>query len=485
MSTANRSFGRGARLVAAAATAAALLQCSGRERSELSLTAATPSDAPDGLPVFPGAEGFGTHTRAGRGGKVLAVTSLADSGPGTLRDALADASPKTIVFRVGGIIELRSLLFVAHPFVTIAGQTAPGDGIVLKNFGLVVTTNDVLIQSIRVRPGNQGATPADRNKAIAILGPTGKARSGAYNVVVDHVSASWGEDETVSTWFGPHDITVSWSIVSEGLNRSRHFKGGHSAGLLVGDHSDRVSLHHNLLAHNDYRNPLIISGGTHEIVNNVVYDWGSLVTEIVDDAPASVNVVGNWYQAGPSSKTPYEILINPTGKNQVPRVFVSGNAKSGEASVPADEWTRVQLGWRSKGAPEKYRAAGPAPGARVTAGDAKEALRLVTAGAGAVVPRRDSIDERIVADVRNGSGSIIDSPDQVGGYPVYARGVAPADSDGDGIADEWERRNGLDPANPSDGNAVDRDGYTNLERYLHSLMPRPDPPVGNRLTAKP
>ena len=422
--------------------------------------------------MFPGAEGFGTHTRAGRSGKVFAVTSLADSGPGTLRDALADPSPKTIVFRAGGIIELRSLLFVAHPFVTIAGQTAPGDGIVLKNFGLVVTTNDVLIQSIRVRPGNTGAMPADRNKAIAILGPTGAARSGAYNVVLDHVSASWGEDETIATWFGPHDITVSWSIVSEGLNRSRHFKGGHSAGLIVGDHSDRVSLHHNLLAHNDYRNPLIISGGTHEIVNNVVYDWGSLVTEIVDDAAAAVNVVGTGTrQARParrrtksSSIRPVRIVCPESSCQEMPsRVRRARRPTSGRAS----SWVG------DRGRAGQYRAAGPVPDARVVAVDAKEALKLVMADAGAVAPRRDSIDERIVADVRNGTGSIIDSPEQVGGYPVYNRGVAPADTDGDGIADEWERRNGLDPANPSDGNAVDRDGYTNLERYLHSLMPRP------------
>jgi pectate lyase len=462
-------------VVTSLAVAGALSCGSGPANAELHLDAAA-APAPvveEGLPVFPGAEGFGTRTRAGRGGKIVAVTSLADRGPGTLREALDDPSPKTIVFRVGGVIELKSLLFVAHPFVTIAGQTAPGDGVVLKDFGIVVSTNDVLIQSIRVRPGNKGAIRPDHNDAIAVLGPTGGAK-GSYNVVLDHISASWGEDETFSTWFGPHDITVSWSIVSEALNRSRHPKRTHSAGLLVGDHSEHVSLHHNLLAHNDFRNPLIISGGTHDFVNNVVYDWGSLVTEIVDDAPMFVNVVGNWYRPGPSSKTPFEILINPSGKKQVPRIFVEGNVKWGEGAAPASDWSRVHYGWSMGGSTTPYRSPVRFATAAITTTDANGAMQMVLERAGAVAPRRDATDARIVADVRNGTGAIIDTPEQVGGYPGYAGGMAPVDSDGDGMPDEWERRVGLDPANPSDGNADrNQDGYTNLEDYLFSLMPAP------------
>ena len=449
-------------LAALAAAAMTLAFCSGRDRTATALAAAPPPVAPaEKIPVFPGAEGFGSHTRAGRGGKLFAVTSLADSGPGTLREALLDGAPKTIVFRVG------------HPFVTIAGQTAPGDGILLKDFGIVVTTHDVLIQSIRVRPGNKGAVRPDHNDAIAILGAIGNA-SDAYNVVVDHVSASWGEDETISTWFGPHDITVSWSIVSEALNRSRHDKGTHSAGLLVGNHSERVSVHHNLLAHNDFRNPLIIAGGTHDVVNNVVYDWGSLVTEVVNDFPVSVNIVGNWYKSGPSSKTPFEILINPPRNTSPAKLYVARNVKDGETAAPRDDWSRVHYGWKSLSVPEGFRAAERFDTTPITTMDAQEAMEVVLATAGATAPRRDAIDRRIVADVKSGTGSVIDSPDAVGGYPPYERGVAPVDSDGDGIPDEWERRAGLDPNNPADANA-DRigDGYTNLERYLQSLMPGP------------
>ena len=306
-----------------------------------------------GLAVFPGAEGFGTRTRAGRGAKVVAVTSLADSGPGTLRDALEDRAPKTIVFRVGGIIELKSHLFIRHPFVTIAGQTAPGDGVVLKDFGLVITTNDVLVQSLRVRPGNHGDVRPEHNDAIAILGRNGDA-TGARNVVLDHLSVSGGEDELVSTWFAPTDITVSWSIVSEALGKSRHDKGTHSAGLLVGDRSNRVSVHHNLLAHNDFRNPLVISGGTHDVVNNVVYDWGALPTELVDDAQTSLNVVGNYYRSGPSTRTPHTIFINPNGKNAPARLFAQGNVRHGVDGDPG--WAMVQAGWRGSGAPDRYRA---------------------------------------------------------------------------------------------------------------------------------
>jgi hypothetical protein len=431
-----------------------------------------PADPIEGLPVFPGAEGFGTRTRAGRGGKVVAVTSLADSGPGTLRAALEDPAPKIIVFRVGGIIELKSLLFISHPFVTIAGQTAPGDGILLKDFGIVIATSDVLVQSIRVRPGSEGAIRPDHNKAIVILGPQEKGLNG-HNIVLDHVSASWSEDEIVTTWSGAHDVTVSWSILSEALNRSRHPKGTHSAGLLVGDGSDRVSVHHNLFAHNDFRNPLVISGGTHDVVNNVIFDWGTLVTEIIDDAPLALNLVGNYYRPGPSSKTPYEIVINPSGKKFVPRIFAAGNARSNAAASP-DGWSMVHYAWKGQIAPEQYRSATPHQTAPVQATSAQEALDRVLAGAGARVPRRDAIDNRIVADVKNGTGHVIDRPNEVGGYPPYRGGDAPVDSDGDGMADDWERRNGLNPADASDGNRdLDGNGYTNIEEYLHALMLEP------------
>ena len=333
-------------LVAAGAAAVGVYSMAGSGTPQLPRLTDNPQPI-EGLAVFPGAEGFGTRTRAGRGGNVLIVDSLADAGRGTLREALSQDGPRTIVFHVGGVIQLKSHLFIDRPFVTIAGQTAPGDGIVLKDFGIVITTNDVLLQHVRVRPGNQGAVRVDHNDAIAILGPTG-APGGAYNVVIDHVSASWGEDEVISTWFSPHDITISWSIVSEALSRSRHPKETHSAAVLIGDGTTRTSLHHNLMAHNDIRNPLIASGGMHDVVNNVVYNWGALSTEIVENAPTEVNVIGNYYRAGRSSVSPYPVFIEAFSPAGNPRVFVAGNMHYGH-EPPANAWDMVQYRLEGKG----------------------------------------------------------------------------------------------------------------------------------------
>lgn len=424
-----------------------------------------------GLPVFPGAEGFGTRTPAGRGGKVIFVTSLADDGQGTLRAALNKPFPRVIVFRVGGTIDLKECLFINHPFVTIAGQTAPGDGICIRNAGITITTHDVLLQHIRMRPGNEGNIDADVNDAISILGRHADV-DGAYNVVLYHISASWGEDETISTWYGAHDITISWSIISEALNKSRHRKVTHSAGLLIGDSSYHVSIHHNLLAHNDFRNPLISKGGTHDIVNNVVYNWGVLTAEITDyDSNSFLNFIGNYFRPGPSSyPRRYEILIAP--ETGTPRLYVEGNIGPHRPDSKTDEWAIVGFGYGEKGiVPERYRSLTKFTTPSITATSATEAFDKVLSGAGATLPRRDSVDSRVVADVKNETGSIINSPDDVGGYPKLASGEVPLDLDHDGMPDDWEIMMGLNPNDAADGNGdLDKDGYTNIEEYLHSLL---------------
>ncbi|HEY69265.1 MAG TPA: pectate lyase [Anaerolineae bacterium] len=431
-------------------------------------TTPRPVEPQTGLPVFPGAEGFGTQTIAGRGGKVIEVTSLADSGPGTLRAALEDPMPRVIVFRVGGIIELEESLFIDHPFVTVAGQTAPGGGICIKNAGLVITTHDVLIQHLRVRPGNEGDVEPENNDAIAILGQHGDLE-GTYNVVIDHVSTSWGEDETISTWYGAHDVTISWSIISEALNRSRHRKETHSAGLLIGDSSYHVSVHHNLLAHNDFRNPLISEGGTHDIVNNVIYNWGVLPAEILDlDANTFLNFIGNTFIPGPSTvEGPYEILFNEGD----PRIYVLDNLSPHRPDPTWDEWALVGFGYGEAGvAPGTYRSLSPFITAPIAASSARIAYERVLEDAGATIPLRDPVDGRVVDEVRQRTGMIIDSPNDVGGYPELAAGIAPLDSDHDGMPDDWEREMGLDPEDASDGSSDrDGDGYTNLEEYLHFL----------------
>ena len=423
-----------------------------------------------GLPVFPGAEGFGTDTPAGRGGIVIEVTTLADDGPGSLRAALNVPEPRIIVFHVGGTIELKTQLSIAHPFVTVAGQTAPGGGICIKNAGLVILTHDVLIQHIRIRPGKEGDVRPDTNDAIEILGKHG-AIDGAHHVVLDHISASWSEDETISTWYGAHDVTISWSIISEALNRSRHHKKTHSAGLLIGDSSYNVSVHHCLLAHNDFRNPLIIEGGTHDFVNNVVYNWGVLCAEIVDyDSNSFLNFVGNFFLPGPSTKTgPYEILIEP--ESGTPKIYVKDNMGPRRSDSSVSDWSVVKYGWDSEQkAPESYRSPNLFFVPLVTTSEAADAFDQVLDSSGATLPVRDSADERIVASVRNRMGKIIDSPADVGGYPQLTRGTPPVDSDHDGIPDDWERQEGLDFNDPTDASSDrDGDGYTNIEQYFHSL----------------
>ena len=433
-------------------------------------TTPRPPEPMSGIPVFPGAEGFGTRTPAGRGGKVIEVTSLADAGPGTLREALADPEPRVIVFRVAGNIELEGELVVPHPFVTVAGQTAPGGGICLRNAGLTITSHDVLVQHIRVRPGAKGRVQAENNDAIQIQGDRREGRGGT-NIVIDHVSASWGEDETVSTWFGAHDITISWCIVSEALNRSRHRKQTHSAGLLIGDGSDHVTVHHTLMAHNDFRNPLISGGGTHDIVNNVMYDWGILAGEVIDDgANTFVNFIGNTFRAGPSTNPDSYEIRAPLDDGAAPRLHAADNV--GPHRDASGEWSVVRDGWDNDREPAaSIRAVSAYATAPVTASDADAAFEAVLMDAGATRPARDAVDRRIVDDARNGGGRIIDSPGQVGGYPTLAPGTPAVDSDRDGMPDVWETANGLDPADPSDGSGdLDGDGYTNVEEFLHSLL---------------
>ena len=440
---------------------------------------ALPPDA--GLPVFPGAEGFGTRTAAGRGGKVLFVTSLADSGPGTLREAVNQPFPRTILFRTGGTIELESELQIFQPFVTVAGQTAPGDGILLKNAGMTILTHDVLVQHLRVRPGDLGKGKPENNDALGILN-AGHGKDGVYNVVVDHCSFSWSEDETVSTWFAPRDITLSWCIISEALNRARHPKKTHSAGLLIGDGSDRVTVHHCLLAHHDFRNPLICGGGTHDFIGNVVYNWGKIPVEIQDRPgfPTFVNFIGNRYLRGPSTESAsLEIILDPKAPPDSPKLFVADNLTPHRTSAEVDEWDIVGRGYGGTPGAKTHQASAPFPTAPVTRTPSADSLEPVLAGTGATLPLRDAVDARIAGDVRTGKGQIIDSPKQVGGYPAMRGGTAPADADNDGIPDEWETKRGLNPQDPSDaGKDRNGDGYTNLEEYLHSLRVRSSPGPG-------
>lgn len=425
--------------------------------------------------AFPGAQGFGANSTGGRGGRVIEVTNLNDSGPGSLRAAIEAEGPRIVVFRTGGTIELQSGLEISNPFITIAGQTAPGGGITLKNHpsntqaALTIEAHDVIIRYIRSRPGasTQEACCLD---AIQVLSDS------AYNVIIDHCSASWSTDETMSTWYDPHDITIQWCIISEGLVNSTHEEGTHSTGLLLGsDGSYNISVHHNLFAQNRTRNPYVKTSGLVDIVNNVMYNPLWAASHFADDyAKVSANYVGNYFKRGANSTSESSVgTSNEAGYGF--EIFVQGNIGPDRPRDDMDESLVVKSDDRQWIVETRHDAP------FVTTTSAFEAYDQVLANAGATIGldsqgnsywRRDPVDERIVNDVRNSTGQWIDDPSEVGGWPELDTGTPPTDSDHDGMPDEWERLYCLSPSDPSDGPAdADGDGYTNVEEYLNGTKP--------------
>ncbi|HEX8302805.1 pectate lyase [Sphingomonas sp.] len=418
------------------------------------------------VPAFPGAEGAGAASLGGRGGRVLFVTNLEDSGPGSLRAAVETKGPRTILFRVSGTIKLLKPLAIREGRVTIAGQSAPGDGITLRDHMLQISADDVVVRYIRSRLGDESKTESD---AITIT----KGR----RIILDHVSASWSVDETLSVSAnytipeqGFYDVTVQWSIISESLTRSLHAKGEHGYGSLVrGGRGSKVSFHHNLWASHSARMPrpgnysgpdVDPIGAFFDFRSNVFYNWGSTRSGYnADKATLSrYNFVDNAYIAGPQSKAP--IAFNEA--NMLAKAYFSGNSMNG--SIPSDPWSLV-----TGVQPEGYRLAQPIDVAPVRSDPEASAYRRVLASAGASKVR-DAVDVRVVAGVRDRTGSQIDSQRDVGGWPQLKSAPAPEDSDQDGLPDAWERSHGLNPKSASDANK-DRngDGYTNLEEWLADL----------------
>lgn len=419
------------------------------------------------IPAFPGAEGFGAYAAGGRGGRVIEVTNLLDGGPGSLRAAIKAEGPRIVIFRVAGTIELLSRIQIENPFITIAGQTAPGGGITIKNHSsnigspLEIKTHDVIMRYIRSRPG-PSAQPSDTVDALTI--------SAGHDIIIDHCSFSWATDEVVNTWNDVRDITIQWSIIAEGLNKSTHPKGPHSKGMLLGsDGAERISVHHNLFAHNYDRNPDVNVVGVVDLVNNVFYN-GARWTEIKDkygDGNQKINIINNYYKEGPSSrndrKKGYEVFYySNTGRH--PQVYVKGNLGFHRPSEHQPESLVVREDSRWMMVESRF----PAP--QINTDSAVETFNLVLANVGAVVPKRDAVDQRIVNDVINGTGKIIDDPAEVGGWPELASGGAASDTDHDGMPDSWEGRQGFNKQDASDGSAdSDGDGYSNLEEYLSTI----------------
>jgi len=435
-----------------------------RERfpKTLSLFFALLVAAPSGAQTlaFPGAEGAGRYSAGGRGGVILHVTSLDDSGPGSLRAAIEARGPRTILFDVAGTIRLASDLVIREPRVTIAGQSAPGGGVALADGTLIVDADDVVIRHIRARRGDR--TPGEGD-SVWIRGGRG--------IILDHVSASWSVDETLSASAryenggGFYDLTVQWSIIAESLRHSHHSKGDHGYGSLIrGGRGARISFHHNLWADHVARMPrpgnyagpeTDPEGPLMEFRSNVFYNWGRGFSGYNEDEASLIrySFIDNAYVAGPESEGAFAFRE----RNRLARAWFAGNSMNG--AVPVDAWSLV-----TGIIPESYRLDGPVDVAPVAADPAISAYEHVLAGSGAWP--RDSADTRVVQTVRTRSGHHIDSEEEVGGWPDLAGGAPELDGDRDGMPDAWERARGLDPAR-ADGNADrDGDGMTNLEEWL-------------------
>lgn len=417
--------------------------------------------------AFPTAEGFGAHAIGGRGGKVIYVDNLNDSGPGSLRAAVEDTVPRTVIFKVSGTIDLKSDLVICAPYITIAGQTAPGDGICLKNYLLKVKrSHNVVVRFLRIRPGIAGGNPDD---AINI--------DHSRYVIVDHCSASWSTDEVLNTWHGSHDITVQWCLASEPLNNSIH-RPGHGYSASIG--GKRASYHHNLLANAAGRNPSVSAGyegfgQVFDFSNNVVFNWQ---TRTCDGKPERVNFAGNYYKAGPATHEGRKrrlVQIEDASKYGYTSIwYISDNLMEGQGDILEDNWSNGVV-FDEGTSMEKNRSYSPFENGGYEVRDAAEIYEEVLSYAGAILPKRDIVDDRIIREVRTGKttygNGMIDRVDQTEGWPELKSALAPEDADKDGMPDAWEKQYGLDPGNPADGNE-DRnsDGFTNLEEYLNSLL---------------
>lgn len=438
------------------------------------------------LAAFPGAEGAGSQAVGGRGGRVYAVTTLADSGAGSLRECVTASGPRICVFRTGGTIELKTTLTVANPYLTIAGQTAPGGGITLKVADpsrsidmFKITTYEVVVRYIRFRPGTKGQ---DARALTINAGGSAPAERVARNIVIDHCSFSWAGDEIIIAWDRTHDVTFSWNIFSESLTPG--LKGPNLGKYGGGPYS----VHHNLIAFHSYRLPnASASGGTTDVVNNVIYNFRSFGMRAL--LGAMINLRGNWIEAGPDTATgSYYVrndldvpdpdssvpLPNPTSRG----FYLGGNILQAEYNGAAR--IRGILPPSTKAADIKAQ---PYPAAMVSMTDAATAYDQVLDNAGAVhalacdgtwAPRPDAVDRRIVEAVRLKRSShntvtpklgYIAGPDEVGGWPPLGTGEPCADSDGDGMFDAFEAAMGYG-VNVPDSVVVEPDGYTRMDIFL-------------------
>lgn len=470
--------------------------------------AARPTDLPQGeIPAFPGAEGGGAYSLGGRGGKVIVVTSLEDSGPGTFREACETGGARIVVFNVSGIIHIKTPVIIRAPYITIAGQTAPGDGVCIAGETIWANTHDVVVRHMRFR---RGETYVGRRDDSFGGNPVG-------NIMIDHCSTSWGLDENISFYrhmFNPQDgskdlklptvnVTIQNTISSQALDTYNHSFGSTLGG-------ENCTFMRNLWANNAGRNPSIGWNGVFNFVNNVIYNW---VHRSVDggDYTALYNIINNYYKPGPltpiDKPVGHRILKPEAGRSKLGyfvfgRVYANGNIVEGNDAVTKDNWNggiQVQEQKDTEGYTANMKWDKPFPiDNPFPIMPAKEAYNFVMDNVGATFPKRDIVDQRVIEQVKTGKvyykegldpesfyqfehrrlpadsykHGIITDIEQVGGYPEY-KGTPYKDSDGDGMPDAWEIKYGLNPNDPSDAaKDMNGDGYTNIEKYINGIDPK-------------
>jgi hypothetical protein len=468
--------------------------------------AARPYDLPQAdIPAFPGAEGGGAYSYGGRGGKVLIVNSLADNGPGTLRWACEQGGARIVVFNVAGIIKLETPISVRAPYITIAGQTAPGDGICVSGESFWVDTHDVVVRHMRFRRGITNVGHRDDSFGGNPIG----------NIMLDHISATWGCDENISFYRHMYNdgnggidqklptvnVTIQNSISAEALD-----VWNHSFGSTLG--GENATFMRNLWSCNTGRNPSVGWFGIFNFANNVVFNWMHRTMD-GGDYRAMYNVINNYYKPGPVTPTngslSHRFLKPESGRSKVKekyygRVYADGNIMEGNPTVTKDNWAGgIQVEEMEDCGPytQAMKVNKPFPMPEITIMPAQMAFEFVMNNCGATRPIRDAVDTRIVQNVRTGviqvkdkvntsdipkfkyrrlpedsyKMGIITDPSQVGGYPVY-KGTPRKDKDSDGMPDKWEIKNNLNPNDPTDAiKDMNGDGYTNIEKYINGMNP--------------
>lgn len=452
--------------------------------------------APSALaaPAFPGAEGAGATAAGGRGGTVYLVTNLNDAGTGSLRACVEASGPRTCVFRVSGTIKLTSRgYWIDDPYLTVAGQTAPGGGIqisakAISQSAVMIATHDVVWRYTRVRHGyNSGGLDKASNFMLF---------EGSERVIIDHNSVAWNQDEGIGIWRSStapaRNITISWNLVAEGL-------ADHSTGMVSGgdsrslaDGMTNIDWHHNLTMNNSHRNPLILNKSG-RMVNNLWYNHRFYATQL--GGGVSIDIIANIYKKGPmygqvNGGGQHEIQAYPNGDSRAPTgtlsLYLAGNKGYYQPNETGDQWLMTaavasQNGRETGALSTSFRRTSPLPAQTYPITrhgvSSLEGVVLPTVGAsrrvdcnGAWVSNRDSTDARLVGQYQNNTGisSLPTNESNVGGYPTLASGTACADVDKDGMPDAWENARKLNPGNAADrNNDSDGDGFTNLEEYLN------------------